>query len=105
MKNICQTYVPKGIIINFCKIDVEKAEKYVLLGYDFENFRPNVFCIESQINENNIPDYTEWEEILIKNDYEFSYNVGRNRFYYDKRISKMKNKFNNLDYYVKKYKK
>ena len=104
MKNVCKIYVPKGINISFCKIDVESAEKYVLLGYDFINYRPNVFCVESLINKKtNIPEYKEWEEILIKNDYEFAYKFRRNRFYYDKRISNMKNKFNNLNYYIKKY--
>jgi len=103
MKNVCRTYIPRGIKINFCKIDVEGAEKYVMLGYDFINYRPNVFCIESLINNNNIPEYKEWEEILIKNDFEFAYEFGRNRFYYDKRISNLKNKFNGLDYYIKKY--
>lgn len=105
MKNICKAYVPKGVVINFCKIDVEGAEKYVLLGYDFVNYRPNVFCIESLFNKvKNTSEYKEWEEILLKNDYEFAYQYGRNRFYYDKRISKMKNKFTKLTYYIKKYK-
>ena len=105
MKNICRKYIPIGIIINFCKIDVERSEKYVLLGYDFENYRPNIFCIESLINKNtNTPEYKEWEEILIKNDYEFAYHYRRNRFYYDKRIGNMKNKFDKLEYYLKKYK-
>jgi len=103
MKNICRTYIPKEIKINFCKIDVESAEKYVLLGYDFVNYRPNVFCIESLTNNNNIPEYKEWEDILIKNDFEFAYQFKRNRFYYDKRIRKMKNKFYKLDYYIKKF--
>ena len=104
MKNVCRIYIPKGITINFCKIDVEGAEKYVLLGYDFINYRPNVFCIESLINNNNnIPEYKEWEEILIKNEFEFAYEFCRNRFYYDKRISNLKSKFNKLDYYIKKY--
>ncbi len=91
MTNICKNYVPKGIEIQFCKIDVERAEKEVLLGYDFENYRPKVFCIESLINkETNTPEYKEWEFILTKNDYVFAYYYKGNRFYYDNRIIKTK---------------
>ena len=49
MSNICKSYVPEGTKIDFCKIDVEGGEKNVLLGYDFINYRPKVFCIESTI--------------------------------------------------------
>ena len=48
MANICKQYIPKKKEIHFCKIDVEGGhEKNVLLGYDFKNYRPKVFCIES----------------------------------------------------------
>ena len=106
MANICHKYVPKEREIQFCKIDVEGGEKNVLLGFDFENFRPKVICIESLINKTlNIPAHKEWENILILNDYQFAYMFHRNRFYFDSRISGLKNKFKNLDYYVKLYKK
>ena len=49
MSNICKKYVPKGRNVDFCKIDVEGGEKNVLLGYDFINYRPKVFCIESTV--------------------------------------------------------
>ena len=45
MLNICKKYIPKKEIVQFCKIDVEGRERDVLLGYDFENYRPKVFCI------------------------------------------------------------
>ena len=35
MSSVCEKYVPKGKIIQFCKIDVEGGERDVLLGYDF----------------------------------------------------------------------
>ena len=94
MSNICREYVPKGIEIQFCKIDVERSEKNVLLGYDFVNYRPKVFCIESLINKKTkIPEYKEWEYILISNDYEFAFKYRRNRFYVDNRIKGFKKKF------------
>ena len=106
MSNICRMYIPKGIQIQFCKIDVENFEKNVLLGYDFENYRPKVFCIESFINPTtNIPGYKEWENILTLNDYDFGYKYRHNRFYYDNRIMGLNNKFKELDYYINLYKK
>jgi FkbM family methyltransferase len=73
MFNICRNYVPKNKIIQFCKIDVEGGEKDVLLGYDFENYRPKVFCIESTLPGTGIPCHKLWENILLKNDYSFAY--------------------------------
>ena len=106
MSNICKFYAPSGVTIQFCKIDVERAEKSVLLGFDFKNYRPKIFCIESLKNrETKIPGYKEWEYILLSNDYAFAYQYKVNRFYYDKRVQGLKEKFDNIDYYVKIYKK
>lgn len=105
MSNICRLYIPSSIQIQFCKIDVETFEKNVLLGYDFENYRPKVFCIESLVNvRTNIPEYKEWENILTLNDYDFAYKYRNNRFYYDNRIKGFKDKFKDIDYYIKLYK-
>ena len=68
MFNICRKYVPKNEIIQFCKIDVEGGEKEVLLGYDFESYRPKGFCIESTLPGTSIPCHNLWEDILLKND-------------------------------------
>ena len=65
MENVCKKYIPKNKIIDFCKIDVEGEEKNVLLGYDFKNYRPKVFCIESTIPGTNIPSYNLWEDLLL----------------------------------------
>ena len=106
MSNICKKYVPKGIKIDFCKIDVEGSEKNVLLGYDFINYRPKVFCIESyKTKEKEFPYYKNWEYILISNDYNFAFEYGLNRFYYDKRRKGFKAKFQMIEYYLKLIKK
>jgi FkbM family methyltransferase len=65
MFNICRQYVPKNEIIQFCKIDVEGGEKDVLLGFDFESYRPKVFCIESTLPGTAIPCHNLWEGILL----------------------------------------
>lgn len=104
MSNICKIYLPKGKEIHFCKIDVERAEKNVLLGFDFIHYRPKVFCIESLINQKTKkPEYIDWEYILKENDYNFGYNFKHNRFYYDNRIIGLKDKFKKIDYYTKFY--
>ncbi len=73
MSNICKKHIPKVKKIHFCKIDVEGGEKDVLLGYDFNIYRPKVFCIESTKPGTSIPCHNEWEDILLKNDYSFIY--------------------------------
>ena len=90
MSNICKKYVPKNEEIQFCKIDVEGSEKKVLLGFDFINFRPKVFCIESLIPKDS---YKLWEDILLENDYSFAYQYLVNRFYIDNRIKGFRERF------------
>jgi len=106
MVNICKTYVPNGTIIDFCKIDVEGGERDVLLGYDFINYRPRIFCIESTLPLSMIPSYQLFEDVLIKNNYSFIYQYNINRFYVDN-----KSEFSNIlrkrvtliELYIEKY--
>jgi len=105
MHNICRKYVPKNEIIQFCKIDVEGGEKDVLLGYDFDNYRPKVFCIESALPGTEIPSHNLWEDILLKNDYSFAYQYKINRFYIDNRVKGLKKRFFQAEKSVKAYKK
>ena len=106
MSTICEKYVPKNEEIQFCKIDVEGNEKSVLLGYDFKNYRPKVFVVESAIPNTDIPCHEEWEYILLKNDYVFGYQYKINRFYYDKRRDDdISQKFINLNSSVESYQK
>ena len=93
MFNICRKYVPKNETIQFCKIDVEGEEKEVLLGYDFENYRPKVFCIESTLPDTGIPCHHLWEDILLKNDYSFAYQYKVNRYYIDNRVKDLRERF------------
>ena len=105
MSNICRKYVPKKEIIQFCKIDVEGGEKNVLLGYDFENYRPKVFCIESTLPGTSIPCHNLWEDILLKNDYSFAYQYRINRYYIDNRIKGLRERFFLAKKSVKEFKK
>ena len=105
MFNICRKYVPKNEIIQFCKIDVEGGEKDVLLGYDFESYRPKVFCIESTLPGTGIPCHNLWEDILLKNDYSFAYQYRINRYYIDNRIKGLRERFFFAEKSVEEFKK
>ena len=104
MSKICKMHMPKNEEIQFCKIDVEGYEKYVLLGYDFENYRPKVFCIESTKPGTINPLHKEWENILLKNGYAFGFKYVINRFYYDTKVDYLKERFLNLENNMKEYK-
>ena len=91
MANICRKYIPKNGVIQFCKIDVEGGEKNVLLGNDFEKYRPKVFCIES--TRHFIPCHHLWEYILLKNNYSFAFQYKVNRYYIDNRIPDLRQRF------------
>jgi len=106
LTDICKEYIPKRTKIDFCKIDVEGGERDVLLGYDFINYRPKIFCIKSTLPLSMIPSYQLFEDVLIKNNYSFIYQYNINRFYVDN-----KSEFSNIlrkrvtliDLYIEKY--
>ena len=105
MFNICRKYVPKNEIIQFCKIDVEGGEKDVLLGYDFESYRPKVFCIESTLPGTDIACHNLWEDILLKNNYSLAYQYRINRYYIDNRIKGLRERFFQAEKSVEAYNK
>ena len=75
-----------------------------MLGHDFENYRPKVFCIEATKPGTNIPCHELWEEILLNNDYSFAYQYKINRFYIDNRIKYLRDRFVIVDSSIKKFK-
>ena len=106
MTDICKKYVPPGTIIEFCKIDVEGAERNVLLGYDFINYRPKIFCIEATLPLSMTPSYQLFEDILIKNNYSFIYQYNVNRFYVDNKskfLNALKQRVILIDLFIAKY--
>ena len=106
LADICKEYVPKGIRIDFCKIDVEGGERNVLLGYDFINYRPIIFCIESTLPLSMIPSYQLFEDILIENNYSFIYQYNINRFYVDNKsvfANILRQRVTLINLYIEKY--
>jgi FkbM family methyltransferase len=101
MSNICKKYVPKGKEVDFCKIDVEGNEREVLLGYDFTNYKPKVFCIESTVPLTRISTHQLWEEILINNGYIFVYERSVNRIYVNNQFPDILERAKNITDYFK----
>jgi FkbM family methyltransferase len=87
LQAIADRLPPGGV--EFLKVDVEGAERDVLLGADWRSFRPRVVVVEAirpkPSNEHDAgfePTWFEWEGILLANGYEFALFDGLNRFYY-----------------------
>ena len=79
LADICCTHVKAEI--NFLKIDVEGAERNVLLGADLARFRPWIVVVEATAPSSQIPSHGGWEELLTVANYQFVWFDGLNRFY------------------------
>ena len=73
LKQLFQGQSPKHI--HFLKVDVEGFEYEVLSGNDWDKYRPELLCIES----NHI--IKDWRPILEKNKYHLVLNDGINDYY------------------------
>ena len=80
LANICRRHAAEQPI-HFLKIDVEGAERAVVLGGDFTSFRPWILVIESQGPKASATDDGDFEELILKADYRFVYLDALNRFY------------------------
>ena len=81
LKGVCEVYAPLDKQIDFLKIDVEGGERDVILGGDWERYRPKFLCIEATVPMTEIPSWGEWEPIVLSNNYKFLLYDGLNRFY------------------------
>ena len=97
LSDICYQYVSNEQEISFLKIDVEGAEKDVLLGGDFQTYRPWIIVIESTIPCTSILNYQEWENIVTTQGYHFVYMKGINRYYVANEKSELDQNFISWD--------
>jgi FkbM family methyltransferase len=67
--------------IDFLKIDVEGAEREVLLGNDWRRWRPRIVVAEAIDPATNKPTHQAWEPILLEAGYRFRLDDTLNRFY------------------------
>ena len=73
--------------IHFLKIDVEGFEREVILGNNWDKYRPWIVIIETKHPIRSDEIHKECEKILFESDYVFGYFDGLNRFYVAKERS------------------
>jgi FkbM family methyltransferase len=79
LADICAQYATQPI--NFLKIDVEGWEENVILGHDWQKFRPIVVLLEATIPNSPVRTETKIEQILASKNYEYVYFDGLNDYY------------------------
>jgi FkbM family methyltransferase len=79
LAELCETHDLGSI--DFLKIDVEGAEGDVLLGGDWQRFRPKVIVAEAVTPVASEPAWQEWEPFLLSQGYRFVLFDTLNRFY------------------------
>jgi hypothetical protein len=102
ISDLFKDYIPKNKIIEFCKVDMKDDVRKILLGYDFENYRPKIFCIEN--SNNKTITFDSFEYILNKNGYSFVYQYEIDRYYIDNKEIKLKEKSEFIDEIIQAYK-
>lgn len=91
LADICEKHATGEI--HFLKVDVEGAEKNVLLGMDFQKWRPWIVVVEATIPMSRQTAHQDWEPILLNAQYEFVYFDGLNRYYVANEHSHLKPDF------------
>ena len=103
LQDICKKYIGDNQPIHFLKVDVEGAEKDVLLGADFDSYRPWCIVMESTLPNTDIPCYEEWEGLLLNKSYHFAFSHGVNRYYVSDEHKELDDKFIPVDSLLQKY--
>jgi FkbM family methyltransferase len=79
LARLCET---NGLeTVDFLKVDVEGSEADVLLGGDWQRFRPKVIVIEAVAPGSAEPAWQDWEPLLLARGYRFALFDTLNRFY------------------------
>lgn len=79
LAELCESHGVRSI--DFLKIDVEGAEGDVLLGGDWQRFRPKVVLVEAISPMTSEPSWQHWEPFLLAQGYRFILFDTLNRFY------------------------
>lgn len=101
LADICRQHVPASKQIDLLKIDAEGHEKKIILGGDFDRYRPSVVMLETA--EPNMNPFEHWHEkwnindeidpIMASRGYEPVYFDGINRFYLAREAEAMRSLF------------
>ena len=79
--------------VHFLKIDVEGFEAKVLQGLNLNLIRPHIILVESTIPNSPTENFSDWEYLLLEQEYDFCYKDGLNRFYVSSEFSHLKRHF------------
>ena len=79
LAQVCETYVTGPI--DFCTIDVEGHERDVLLGGDWDRWRPRIVVIEATIPMTTCQVDRHWADVLLGARYIDAYFDGLNRYF------------------------
>lgn len=102
LDSICEKYVNEENI-SFLKIDVEGAERSVLEGINLKKWRPWIILLEAVEPITYKPNYMNWEDILLSNEYHFVYEYGVNRYYVSNEMKSLDEKFIPMEKLLEKY--
>lgn len=93
LKSICNQFISNNQDIHFLKVDVEGFEKQVLMGMDFLEYRPWIVVMESTKPCTLDFIHSEWEYILLENNYHYVMTYGVNRYYVANECSDLDERF------------
>jgi len=79
LAELCRTHAINTV--DFLKIDVEGAERDVLLGADWSLCRPRIIVLEAVAPLSGEPAWSDWEPLLLSQNYRFTLFDTLNRFY------------------------
>jgi FkbM family methyltransferase len=79
LAQVCEEHVVGEI--DFLKVDVEGEERNVLLGGDFDRWRPRVILVEATEQGGPTPNHDLWEDVLLGRGYLYATFDGLNRYY------------------------
>jgi FkbM family methyltransferase len=79
LSELCAGQAPASF--DFLKVDVEGAEKDVLLGGDWRRFRPKLVVAEALAPCTLAPTWEQWEPFLLRQGYSYVWFDGLNRYY------------------------
>jgi FkbM family methyltransferase len=79
LRELCAGRAPPHF--DFLKVDVEGAEKDVLLGGDWGRFRPRIVVVEALAPYTLAPAWADWEPFLAGHGYRYVWFDSLNRYY------------------------
>src|SRR5258707_10186827 len=93
LKELCVQHAPRTF--DFLKVDVEGAERDVLLNGDWQNYRPKVVVVEALAPYTLAPAWAAWEPFLAKQGYRYVWFDTLNRYYVAEEASELAHCFEN----------